>query len=131
MGRGSLVGRGRGLAGRLFLGGNALGLLVDVEDLLRGVLVELGDALADWCAESLLVVLGEAGRDAVLLVRLAGLAVESVGLLLELGGDSLVLADEALTGALVKGGEEVEEAGGDALLLWGLAEPGKVGEGIG
>lgn len=76
--------------------------------------------LADGGVEELGVVVVEATADTVLLVGLAGLGGKGVGLLDRTGRDGLVLADELLTGLLVDGTEEVEEARRDTLAAWAL-----------
>lgn len=64
------------------------------------------------------VVAVEASRDTVLLVGLAGLGDEGVGVLDSTRRDSLVLANELLTSLLVNVAEEREEAVRDALAAY-------------
>lgn len=111
------MGGGSGARGGLLLLGDALSLVVDVEELLLGLRVEVGNLLAEGRAERLGVVLVEALRDALVLVDLLGLGVRGRGVLAQLLRHRVALADEALARLLVNVVDKVQETRRDTLLV--------------
>jgi hypothetical protein len=94
---------------------------VNIQDLLSGGGVERVDSLSDTSTDSFRVVVVESSGNTLLLVDLLGLGNDSVGVLVQFTGDSLVLTDNLASDSVVNTVEEVKESARDALLFWSSA----------
>jgi hypothetical protein len=94
---------------------------VNIQDLLCGGGVERVNSLSNTSTDSFGVVVVESSGNTLLLVDLLGLGNDSVGVLVQFTGNSLVLTNDLAADSVVNTVEEVEKSARDPLLFWSSA----------